>query len=75
MTKKLKALRAEWAIIAATEPERLDALADNWLKQHETATAKEQIRLAALIADARRAASDLRAMRAARHRLSYSHGY
>jgi hypothetical protein len=75
MTKKLKALREEWAIRSASEPERLDALADNWLKQHETATAKEQIRLAALIADARRAASDLRAMRAARQRMAYSHSY
>lgn len=74
MTKKLKALRSEWAMITADEPERLDAMAADWLSQHTTASAKEQFRLAMLIASARRAASDLRAMRAARHRLSYSQG-
>tara|TARA_R110000868_G_scaffold24355_1_gene96310 strand:+ start:474 stop:701 length:228 start_codon:yes stop_codon:yes gene_type:complete len=74
MTKKLKALRAEWAIITATEPERLDAKADEWLRQHRTATVKESFRLAMLIASARMYASDLRAKRAARLRLAYSQG-
>jgi len=59
----------------ATEPERLDAQADVWLSQHSCAKPKEQFRLALLIAAARLAASDLRAMRAARHRLAYSQGY
>jgi len=63
------------AELSATEPERLDAQADTWLAQHQNAEPKEQFRLALLIASARLAASDLRAMRAARHRLAYSQGY
>lgn len=64
-----------WAKVVDSEPDRIDALAATWLKQHADAGRREQFRLAMLIAQARAAASDLRAMRAARQRLAYSQGY
>lgn len=75
MTKKLQSLREHWAEVANTEPERLDAQAQEWFLQHAASREKEQFRLAVMIAEARRAASDLRAMRAARMRLTYSQRY
>lgn len=58
-----------------TEPARLDAQAAMWSAMHASANHKEQFRLAVLISEARKAASELRAMRSARLRLTYSQGY
>jgi hypothetical protein len=67
--------RQHWQKQADSEPDRLDAFASMLLTRHCTANGREQFRLAVMIAQARAAASDLRAMRAARQRLAYSQSY
>lgn len=59
---------------AESEPERLDAAAQRWEGQTKATHGKNLFWLAAMAAEARKAAANLRAMRAARMRLEANGG-
>jgi len=65
--------RAALAAWEASEPDRLEIAAKNWVRKgHAATTLTERARLWDWAAKARGAAATLRAMRSARLRLNYS---
>jgi hypothetical protein len=64
--------RAELENLQLTEPDRLDAAADNWTAEYRQPGCRNAAILVERVAKARQTAANLRAMRAAHLRLNYS---